>query len=1167
MRGEKKFKTTCSYCGVGCGIEVSKKDNGKITLQGDESHPVNKGMLCSKGRNLHYTAMDQTDRLTSPQLRWSKNHPLEEVSWDTAIERGATVFKTLIDKFGPDSVGLYVSGQCLTEEYYLANKLVKGFFGTNNIDTNSRLCMSSAVMGYKLSFGEDSVPVSYEDIELADCFLITGANPAWCHPILFRRLENHKAANPDTKIIVIDPRITDSASSADLHLQIQPGTDTAVLHAIGRILIEKGNIDEQFINDHTEGYQQYRKMVMSQTVKDAAATCRISVAEIEEAARLIGNAKGFISMWAMGLNQSTEGVNKNLNLLGLHLITGHIGKPGSGPFSLTGQPNAMGGREVGGMATLLAAHKNLNDPEHRQEVADFWGVESIRDKPGFTATEMFEALRDGRMKAIWIMCTNPSVSMPSAKLVDEALKKARFVIVQDISNRSDTLQYADLVLPAAAWLEKEGTMTNSERRISYLNKAIEPPGKAMADTEIILRFARKMGYDGFEFNSPSEVFEEYVRMTKGTNIDITGLDYDRLKANGTIQWPVPSKDHPGTPRLFTNGAFYTPNQKAKIHAGGPGVAPPPPSEDFPLILTTGRIRDQWHTMTKTGKVQKLNAHISAPFLEMHPKDAGERNLSDGDPVVVSNGENEVQVTVQVTALIKQGVVFLPMHWGKILNKDTARANNITSSAIDPVSKQPGFKFNTVQVTKYIGPKQKIVVVGAGAAAYRFLHTYRQYNQDDEITVFSKEKWPFYNRVLLPDYVNGHKPWQELEKFQLNELEQLDVHLQTSNAIVEVDRENKKVKDAKDQWHSYDTLILATGSRAFVPSGVPKDLPGVLSIRNREDAESLKSYLHEEGHVVIVGGGLLGLELAAALREIDIEVTIIQRGSRLMERQLDVMASSMLKEYMEDILEVKVFTDEEINRVEKIETGLKAILKNGKQFTCNAVVYAIGTQPNVELAKTSGLACGYGVKVDDYLQTSDPSIYALGEIAEHKSKLNGVTLAAEEQADHCAKHILGDVTRPYDGTVPMNILKFPSLDLCSIGLAQVPQDGKRYEEILFMDRTELYYKKCIIHQDKLVGAILLGDKSEFAEFKELIQNGTELSEKRAKLLRSGKPAEPMLGSLVCSCNNVGTGNLEKAILDGNDNLNDLCDATGAGLGCGSCKPALQRMLEEMTAVEV
>ncbi|UII22404.1 nitrate reductase [Fulvivirga ligni] len=1160
IQNKKTYKSTCSYCGVGCGVKVSIDKQGKIDLEGDETYPVNQGKLCSKGMNLHYTVMEKSDRLLFPQMRGSKNHPLARVSWDDAINRAAAVFKTLIAMHGPDSVGFYVSGQCLTEEYYLVNKLTKGFLGTNNIDTNSRLCMSSAVVGYKLALGEDSVPVSYEDIELADCFFISGANPAWCHPILFQRILSHKEKNPDVKLIVVDPRATDTCSMADLHLQVLPGTDEVLLHAITRVLIEQGYADHEFIQQHTDGYDLLYKEVMNTSLKEAASICQISVDDILSAARIIGQSKGFISMWAMGLNQSTQGVNTNLALLNLHLVTGQIGKPGAGPFSLTGQPNAMGGREVGGMANLLAAHKDLLNPEHRNEVAEFWGVDKINEKPGLTATQMFEALKSGKMKAIWIICTNPSVSMPNARIVDEALSQAKFVVVQDISNSSDTAKYADLLLPAAGWLEKEGTMTNSERRISYLPKSVDAPGEALPDAEILMRFAKAMGFKGFDFKNNEEIYLEHCRLTNGTRIDISGLNYSMLKER-TYQWPVPSSQHEGTARLFEDKIFYTDNGRAKIHTPGPADKPERLSKDKPLILTTGRIRDQWHTMTKTGKVNKLKKHIPKPFLEINPSDAEARDIKDGDPVNVTGSRGDVRVSAKITDTIKKGVVFLPMHWGKMLGNDNGRANNLTNEAIDPRSKQPGFKYSAVEVTKYKKPKSKIVIVGAGTAAFRFIQTYRERNISDEIHVFSREEWPFYNRVLLPEYCNNSKGWQDLLKYEIAELEKLGIVLHVSNGVVNLDRKNKVIIDEKGEEHDYDQLILATGSKAFVPPGAPMHIPGVFTMRERQNADELKNYLHSGNHVLVIGGGLLGLEMVAALREINVMVTVVQLSSRLMERQLDATASTLLREYVEE-LGAQVLTNDQVIGLKETPKGtIAATFRSGKMGHFNSVIYAVGTRPNIELATQAGLETSRGIVVNEHLQTTDPDIFAIGEIAEYQNKTNGTTAAAEEQADCCAKYILGDTGATYAGSTVMNILKFSHLDLCSIGLPEIPYNGKNYDEIIFMDRSQLYYKKCIIHKDRLVGAILMGDKEEFADFKQLIETQTELSEKRLKLLRSGQKPKSISGKLVCACNNVGSGNLEEAMASGCSSLNDICQATGAGLGCGSCKTEIQRMLND------
>lgn len=1139
-------------------------------MKGDPDHPVNRGMLCSKGMNLHHVVKDHSDRILYPHMRWSRHHAMQRVSWDTALNRAAAVFKSIIERHGSDAVGLYVSGQCLTEEYYLANKLTKGFLGTNNIDTNSRLCMSSAVVGYVKSLGEDAVPISYGDIELADCFFIAGANPAWCHPILFRRIEQHKEKNPDTKIIVVDPRQTQTCAQADLHLQIRPGTDTTLYQAVGRCLIDQGDIDLSFINSHTDGFERYRKEVMQTTLEEAAAICDVPADDIQQAARWIGVSKGFLTMWAMGLNQSTSGVNKNLALINLNLITGHIGKPGSGPFSLTGQPNAMGGREVGGMANLLAAHRNLLDPAQRQVVADYWKVERIAEKPGLTATQMIDALEEGKMKAIWVICTNPLVSLPNARRVEAALKKASFVIVQDISYRSDTVEYADLLLPAAGWLEKEGTMTNSERRITHLAKVVDAPGEAWPDAEILCRFAQKMGYRGFDYPDTAAIYREHCALTKDTNIDISGLSYESLKARGTVQWPVPHPDHPGTDRLFTDHQFYTPNGRAQILSSGPSHPADATTPSCPLILTTGRIRDQWHTRTRTGKVRKLNQHLPQPFLEIHPEDAQKRQIREGDTVVIRNDRGRVRVHAKVTATIKQGVVFLPMHWGKMLQKDFGRANNLTSGGCDPISKEPDFKFAAVEVARFQKPKQKVIIVGAGASSYRFITTYRELNREDELHVFSKEPHPFYNRVLLPEYVNNHLNWADLVKFKTPDaFDKLDVRLHSSNPIVAINREARTVTDRQGLTHDYDLLVLATGSRAFVPPDVPIHYPGIFTLRDRDNADNLKAYLPPKGEVLIVGGGLLGLELAAALSETDVQVSIVQLSSRLMERQLDPTASLLLREQVEQ-MGITIYTNDQVQLIEPHQprNPVQVRLKSGKALSCHAVVYAVGARPNSELAKDAGLACGRGVKVNDYLQTSDPAIFALGEIAEHREKLMGITAAAEKQADTAARFINGDLLSQYHGSAPMNILKFSNLSLCSIGIPEIPHPRRNeYEEVIFMDKSKAYYKKCIIHQDRLVGAILMGDKDEFAEFKRLIETQTELGEQREKILRSGGERREVIGKVVCSCSNVGRGNLEQAIQNGANQLTSLCQATGAGLGCGSCKPEVQSILQEHTPVTV
>ncbi len=1161
---EKSYKSTCCYCGVGCGIVIKEKTNGSIMVEGDKYHPVNRGMLCSKGMNLHYTVMDKSDRLLAPQMRLNRSMPLEQVSWDAALDRTAAIFKTFIEKYGPESVGFYVSGQCLTEEYYLWNKLMKGFIGANNIDTNSRLCMSSAVVGYKLSLGEDAVPVCYDDIELSDVILVEGANPAWCHPIIWRRVEAHKAANPDVKIIVVDPRKTQTVTSGDLHLDINPGTDIALNYAIARVLIETDKIDAEFIANHTEGMEAFKEKVFEKTTAEYAKICGVDLQKIKTAAKWIGQSKGFLSMWTMGLNQSVIGVNKNLSLINLSLITGKIGKPGSGPFSLTGQPNAMGGREVGGLANMLASHRDYANPVHRQEMQELWNSKPISEKPGLTAVEMFEALAEGKMKAIWIICTNPMVSMPNSNLIEKALKMAKLVVVQDVSNRSDTIKYADIVLPAAAWSEKDGTMTNAERRISYLNKISEAPGEALAETEIICRFAKKMGWEEqFSYKSTADIYAEYIKTTEGTNIDVSGLSIEKLQKSGTVQWPFTKKmgqeiGSEGTPRLFTDHQFYTPNKLAKIHISSIENQSEELSKDFPLVLLTGRIRDQWHTMTKTGRVNKLKQHIDQPYIEINPQDAIEAEIKEGDVVWVVGRRGRNKVKAKLTETLKRGNCFMPMHWGKQFNSDFGRTNNITNGLFDPRSKEPDFKYAAIRVEKYIKPQEKIVVIGAGSAGLGFINAYRKVNQTDEIEVFSKEIHPFYNRIMLPDYVSGTQAWNQLVKLREEEFEEKNIKVHVGVQIQHIDKKNKILVDSKGREHVYDKLILGMGSNAFMPKNFPK-IPGIFNMRSKSDADQLGHFLIPSNHVVIVGGGLLGLEMAAALREIHIEVTVIQRSSRLMDRQLDNQGSAILHDEIA-ARAIDIFYNDEVEQFFGSENLSGIRLKSGRKIDCQALLVAAGTTPVIDLALSAGIDCNRGIKVNQYLQTSDPDIFACGEIAELNNELWGISAAAEQQAQIVSDYLSGDLASHYTGSLSMNILKVANLSLCSLGIIETPKNGESYEEVIFIDKAKHYYKKCIVKDDRLVGAILIGDKSEFLEFKDLISKGIELSDKRLQLLRSGKKPEPVLGKLVCSCNNVGEGNLLKCIKEGNNTLDLLCNTSGAGTGCGSCRPEVKAILE-------
>lgn len=1163
-RVAETVKSTCCYCGVGCGVKVQRYEKGRLEVSGDETHPANRGMLCSKGRHLHHAAMDRSDRILTPRLRRRRGVPHRALGWDEALGHAASVFRRIIAEHGPDAVGLYASGQMLTEEYYVANKLVKGFFGTNNIDTNSRLCMSAAVVAYKKVLGDDAPPISYEDLEHGRCFLIAGANPAWCHPILFRRLEAHKARHPDVRVIVVDPRRTATCALADLHLQIHPGTDVTLFNAIAKYLLAHDLVDRDFIEAHTEGIESLRNNLVDVSIDAAADRCGVTAEDVRRAAQWIGETPAFTSMWAMGLNQSAAGVDKNLALLNLSLLSGQIGKPGAGPFSLTGQPNAMGGREVGGMASLLAAHRDLANPVHREEVAAFWGSGPIAAEPGLTATEMFDALEAGRMKAIWIICTNPAVTVSQLKRVEAALSKAEFVVVQDISERSDTVAFADLVLPAAGWLEKQGTMTSSERRITYLPKLIDPPGEAVPDLWILCRFAEKMGWGAFfDYADESDVFDEHRRLTRGTRIDISGVSYARLKRERSVQWPCPGDDHPGTPRLFGDGRFWTPSGRARLHAVAEDAPAVPPDSAFPLVLTTGRLRDQWHTRTKTGKVVRLNRHEPVPRLEIHPDDAVERGIDDGAVAEIASRQGALRVKVAVRDDIKPGVVFLPMHWGKSLND--GRANRLTSARVDPASKQPDYKYTAVQVRKAVKARERIVVVGAGAAARQFVETYRSLNGQDELRILGREPHHFYNRILLPDYVAGERDWASLGTMQPDEAARLDLQLHLGVEIARIDRKAREVEDVDGRRYPYDKLLLCTGSRAFVPPGVPIDWDGVDSLRTRHDGDRIRSALFNDGAILIMGGGLLGLELAAALHAAGHRCAIIEMAPRLMHRQLDSTASELLREELEN-RGIAVFCEDFVTEYlgEGRITGVRT--KAGRRLKCDLLVVAVGTRPNTELAQTAGLECGRGVTVNEHLQTSDPAIYAAGEIAEFRGALYGITAVAQQQADVAAAHIAGDDWTVYEGSLPFSILKIHGLDVCAAGDVPVSEAG--YEEVVFMDRSRRRYKRCVIDGDRLIGTVMVGDKSGFDEMRSLIASGIDLAEKRdTLLLATAEAAEPPIGRIVCSCNNVGVGNLENAVQSGCTRFDELCARTRAGTGCGSCRPEVRSILERVGDLQV
>ncbi|MDP2109777.1 MAG: molybdopterin-dependent oxidoreductase [Thiobacillus sp.] len=706
--------SVCCYCGTGCGVLI-EADAGKIAgVRGDPMHPANRGKLCTKGAALHLSAQ-ASGRALFPELRADRALPRRRVRWDAALDHVAEKFRAVIDAHGPDAVAFYISGQLTTEAYYVFNKLAKGLIGTNNVDTNSRLCMSSAVAGYKATLGADSPPGCYDDIEAAGTIFIAGSNTAYAHPILFRRIEAARQANPNQKLIVVDPRRTDTAAEADLHLAILPGTDVALYHAMLNVMLWEELIDRAAIAAHTEGWEALRGLVRDYTPEKAAAICGVAAADIVQAARWFA-AGPTLSLYCQGLNQSSCGVDKNAALINLHLATGQIGKPGAAPLSLTGQPNAMGGREVGGLANLLSAHRDLANPEHRAEVARLWGVDDVPATPGKTAVEMFDAVRRGEIRAIWIACTNPAQSLPDQNRIHEALQAAECVVLQEAFADTETAPFADVLLPASTWGETDGTMSNSERRISRVHAAVPAPGEARADWAIVCDFARRLlpekGARLFPYDSAEAVFDEHRETTRGRDLDITGLSYALLDA-GPQQWPFPEGALSGQARLYADGVYPTESGRARFHAAPYRPVAEAIDARYPLHLNTGRLRDQWHAMSRTGRVARLFAHADTPALAMNVRDLELRRLKSGDLVQVKSRRGEVIVVAEASDSVRPGQCFLPMHWGARFMGGLG-INALTLPLFDAVSKQPELKHAAVQVAKAELPwRMAALAVGDG----------------------------------------------------------------------------------------------------------------------------------------------------------------------------------------------------------------------------------------------------------------------------------------------------------------------------------------------------------------------------------------------------------------------------------------------------------------------
>ena len=705
--------TTCPYCGVGCGVQA-RVEAGAVRIAGDPSHPSSAGRLCVKGAALGET-VDLQGRLLHPRMRGAGG-AFHRAGWDEALDRVADGFRRIVDRHGADAVAFYVSGQLLTEDYYVVNKLAKGYLGTANIDTNSRLCMSSAVAGHQRAFGEDVVPGCYEDLDQAELVVLVGSNTAWCHPVLYRRIA--QARERGARLVVIDPRFTATCESADLHLPIRPGTDVWLFNGLLVFLFQHGVMDTAFVDAHTDGLNAALAAAAADAGDPAqvARICGVPLAELLAFYRLFARHERTVSVFSQGVNQSSSGTDKVNSIINCHLLAGRIGRPGMGPFSITGQPNAMGGREVGGLANMLAAHMELHDPVHRQIVQTFWSSPRIASQPGLKAVALFEAMLERRIKAVWIMGTNPVVSLPDADRAKRALDACELVVCSDIVEHTDTTAHAHVLLPALGWGEKDGTVTNSERRISRQRPFLPPPGEARADWRIVCDVARRLGFaEGFDFGSPRDIFVEHARLTAFRNhapgddgvaaaeraLDLGGLaqlDQAAYDALAPVQWPV-RKGGAGTPRWFDAGRFGHGDGRARFVATSARLPVHAPDREYPLVLNTGRVRDHWHSMTRTGKSPRLAGHIGEPYVDMHPHDALRCGVREGELARIRSRWGAMVARVRHGGGILAGHVFAPIHWNDQFASD-ARVGGVVNPVVDPVSGEPEFKHTPVRVEPF-----------------------------------------------------------------------------------------------------------------------------------------------------------------------------------------------------------------------------------------------------------------------------------------------------------------------------------------------------------------------------------------------------------------------------------------------------------------------------------
>jgi ferredoxin-nitrate reductase len=1166
--------TQCPYCGVGCGLLADVDDDGRLSrVRGDPYHPANRGRTCRKPLGLPF-AVHAPDRATVPLWREDRDARFEPAGWEDVLGTVAGRLQAIVDEHGPDAVAFYISGQLLTEDYYAVNKLAKGFLGTNNVDSNSRLCMSSAVAGYSGAFGYDGPPPGYADIALADCFVLLGTNTAACHPILWSRIRDRQAEG--AFVICADPRATPTARGSDLHLPVRPGTDLALLSALLHVVDRDGLVDGRFVERHTSGWEEARAVAREWSPARAAEVCRVPAELIEQAAHKFASAGAAMALWSMGANQSTVGTLKNRALINLCLATGQIGRPGSGPLSLTGQPNAMGGRETGGLAHLLPGYRKVADAGDRAEIAAHWGVpaERLSAEPGLPAVALFDALEAGSVKAVWIMATNPLVSLPDGQRARAALERAELVVVQDPHHPTETSALAHAVLPAAAWPEKEGSMTSSERRVGLVRRAVAPPGEAKADWEIVAALARHLGHgDAFAWPNSAAVFDEFAACTAGRPCDMSGVSHERLRQEGGLQWPCPAlkvDEHPGTVRLYEDHRFPTPDGRARF-APTPHADPAEiPDADFPLLLTTGRVADQWHTMTRTAHSPTLLAAAGAPTLSCHSLDVAAAGLDEGELVRVVSRRGELRLAVAIDDGMPRGVAFAPFHWGAMhAAAGAGTLNALTIAAVDPTSAQPELKAVAVRLEpmrrrdapvrrRAPARPKRLVVVGTGMAGLAVVEEAlrRRPASDWRIVMLGEEPGPSYNRVLLSKLLARTCGPGELELRTLSWYAAHRVDLRGGCRADALDLEERAVIDEAGIRHPYDALVIATGSRAFVPPIPGADLPHVDVFRTWRDADALAA-TPPGARAVVVGGGLLGLEAAAGLRAHGVDVTVVELAGQLMGQQLDAGAAAMLQRaLMQQGMSCRLGRS-----AARIESD-RVVLDDGEELPATRVVVAAGVRPEVSLARAAGLPVQRGIVVDDALRAGAPGVWAVGECAEHRGVVYGLWSPLAEQARVAGAGVAGDPAS-FHGAVLATTLKVSGVDVYAGGAsAAATPDG--HDEIVVSDTRRGVFQRLVFDGERLTGAALVGDVGAARQLSDLLRTGEPVP---SDLLTAGGGSTPSAEALtadpdatLCSCNAVSVGDVQAAIRrDGLSTVAQVGLRTRATTGCGGCTADVQTLL--------